>query len=251
MGYQQANVVVLPASFADDFEAYCRRNGRACPVLERSNPGSPFVKIAQDADIRTDVPRYRLFEDGVVKQEPRDVRFHWRDDSVAFLLGCSFSFERALAGARIPLRHLEAGRVLPMYITDIDCTPSGSFAGPLVVSVRPVPEPLVATAADLTGRLAWSHGAPVHIGDGTAIGIVDLGRPDFGDPPVLVPGDIPVFWACGVTPQRALAAARPPYAITHYPAHMFITDLPVEADGPVNGERGSSSATPEETDIGL
>jgi len=230
MDFQQANLVVVPASCADDFEAFSLRNSRACPLLERSSPGAPHVQIASGADIRTDVPRYRVFENGEVKHEPHDACSYWRDDAVAFLLGCSFGFEQALTGAGIPLRHLEAGRVVPMYVTNIDCTPAGAFAGPLVVTLRPVPEPLVVRATELTGQLTWSHGAPVHIGDETAIGIEDLGRPDFGDPPVFIPGDVPVFWACGVTPQLALAAARPPYAITHYPGHMFITDLPVGLD---------------------
>jgi len=230
MDFQQANLVVVPSSYADDFEVFSLRNTRACPLLERSSPGSPCVQIASGADIRTDVSRYRVFEYGEVKHEPHDVRSYWRDDSVAFLLGCSFGFEQALAGAGIPLRHLEAGRVVPMYVTSIDCTPAGVFAGPLVVTLRPIPEPLVAKAVELTGELPWSHGAPVHVGNETAIGIKDLGRPDFGDPPVFVRGDVPVFWACGVTPALALAVARPPYAITHYPGHMLITDLPVEFD---------------------
>lgn len=244
MDRQQANLVVVPASHAGDFEGFCRANPRACPILEISS--SFAVRSAAAADLRTDLPRYRVFVDGEVRREPHDVHREWRDDAVAFLLGCSLSFEGTLREAGIPLRHLEQGTALPMYTTAIGCAPSGGFAGPLVVSLRPVPASLVGRAVELTDRL-WGHGAPVHVGDPSDLGIEDLGRPDFGDPPVFAPGDVPVFWECGVTPQLALAAARPPYAITHYPGSMLITDLPV---GSVPGSARPGSAPENPADGG-
>jgi uncharacterized protein YcsI (UPF0317 family) len=227
MDVQQANLVVVPAEHADDFEGFCLANPRACPLLERTAPGAVSVSLARDADLRTDLGRYRVFRDGRLVAEPTDVCDQWRSDAVAFLLGCSLGFEAALRAAGVPVRHLEARSHLPMYITDRRAEPSGPFSGPLVVSMRPVPEPLVDTAVAVTSALPWCHGAPVHVGDPQALGIYDLDRPSFGDPPASRPGDTPAFWACGVTPQLAVPAARLPYAITHCPGHMLITDVPV------------------------
>ena len=224
--------MVLPAAFAEDFRRYCEANPRPCPLLAVSAPGDPRLpSLGHDLDLRTDLPRYRLWRDGVPAGTVEDARPHWGCDLVAFALGCSFSFEEALMAEGVPVRHVAAGRNVAMFVTDRPTVPAGPFAGPLVVSMRGLPPGDVERAAAISARMPLAHGAPIHAGDPSALGIADLGAPDFGDPPVLAPGDVPVFWACGVTPQRALAAARPPFAITHEPGHMLVTDLP--AEGPV------------------
>jgi uncharacterized protein YcsI (UPF0317 family) len=225
-GFAQANLIVLAGDAAAEFAEFARRNPGPCPLLDMTSPGSTQTRLAPDADLRTDLPAYRVFEQGTCVAEPDDVTGWWRDDLVTFLTGCSFTFERALIAAGVPVRHAELGVNVAMFVTDRPCEPAGRFAGPLVVSMRPVPADLVATAQAVTARFPASHGAPVHAGDPAALGIADLGRPDFGEPVPLQPGDVPVFWACGVTPQAALAAARVPFAITHAPGHMFITDVP-------------------------
>ncbi|MFP5373080.1 MAG: putative hydro-lyase, partial [Actinomycetes bacterium] len=182
--------------------------------------------LAPGADLRTDLPRYRVWRDGELVDEPPDVVGLWDDDSVAFLIGCSFSFEAALLDAGVPVRNIEQQRNVSMYRTNVDCRPAGRLSGPLVVSMRPVPAALVATAVQVTGRMPEVHGAPVHVGHPASLGITDLACPDFGDPVELADGDVPVFWACGVTPQAVLMASRPPFAITHAPGHMFVTDVP-------------------------
>ena len=225
-GFAQANLIVLPQDAAGDFARFARRNPRPCPLLEITRPGSPATRLAPGADLRTDLPAYRIWEHGRCVAEPSEITGYWRDDLVAFLTGCSFTFERALLAAGVPVRHLEQGTNVSMFVTDRPCRPAGRFAGPLVVSMRPVPHSLVATATAVTARYRAAHGAPVHAGDPAALGITDLSRPDFGDPVTTQPGDVPVFWACGVTPQAALAAARLPFAVTHAPGHMLITDIP-------------------------
>ncbi len=226
-GYVQANVVILPAVFADDFEEFCRLNDRPCPLVARSKPGEPWLaEVAENADLRTDVPQYRVFHHG--QPEPgtrRELVELWRDDMVAFLLGCSFTFERALADAGLELRHVRLGRNVSMYRTNIACLPAGPFAGPLVVSMRPFAPGQLDEVRRITCLYPRMHGGPIHAGDPAAIGIADLAAPDFGDPVPLAPGEIPVFWACGVTPQLALAAAKPDLAFTHAPGCMFVTDL--------------------------
>jgi uncharacterized protein YcsI (UPF0317 family) len=224
----QANVVILPQSDADDFARFCRLNSQACPLLEATLPGDPqLCRSAPGADLRSDVPRYRVFRRGVADQhEPHDVRPLWRADLVGFLLGCSFTFEAALAAAGLPPRHVEQGSNVPMYRTNRPCMPAGRFAGPLVVSMRPYRPDQVDEVVRITARYPRMHGAPVHVGRPEELGIADLSRPDFGDAVELRPGEVPVFWACGVTPQLALEAARPELAIAHSPGHMFITDLP-------------------------
>jgi uncharacterized protein YcsI (UPF0317 family) len=224
-GYTQTNLVVLPESWAYDFLLFAQRNRRACPVLDVSDVGEPTTVLAPGADLRTDLPLYRVWEDGELVAEVSDVRDVWRSDLVAFQIGCSFSFESALQEAGIPLRHIDQGRNVAMYRTDVACRPAGRLHGPLVVSMRPVRASQVATAVEVTARLPEVHGAPVHIGVPEALGVTDLGRPDYGDAVELRPDELPVFWACGVTPQAAIAAARPPFAITHAPGHMFITDV--------------------------
>lgn len=222
-GYTQANLIAVPAGWAYDMLLFAQRNPKPCPVLDVTDPGSPRTVLAPDADLRTDVPRYRVWRDGVLAEETTDATPHWRDDLVAFLIGCSFTFESALAEAGVPLRH---GRNVPMYVTDRVCRPAGRLHGPMVVSLRMIPAAMVDTAVRVSGLMPAVHGAPVHVGDPAALGIADLSTPDFGDAPVAEDGDVPVFWACGVTPQAVLMASKPPFAITHAPGHMFVTDVP-------------------------
>lgn len=225
-GFVQANLVIVPAAAADDFRRFCDRNPKPCPLLEVTAPGDPEPRqTAPGADVRTDLPRYRVFRDGQMVEERDDLHDLWRDDFVAFLLGCSFTFEEALLQAGLRLRHLDLGRNVSMYVTTRLCDPAGPFAGPLVVSMRPFAAADVPRVEAITARYPLAHGAPVHAGDPAALGIVDLARPEFGDPVPVEPGEVPVFWACGVTPQVALRRARLPLAITHAPGHMFITDL--------------------------
>jgi uncharacterized protein YcsI (UPF0317 family) len=221
-GYTQANLIAVPRDWAYDMLLFAQRNPRPCPVLDVTDPGSPRTVLAPAADLRTDVPRYRVWRDGVLVDEPTDATRHWRDDLVAFLIGCSFTFESALAAAGVPSRH---GRNVPMYVTDRECRPAGRLHGPMVVSLRMVPAALVDTAVRVTALMPAVHGAPVHVGEPAALGVTDLAAPDFCDPPAGEPGDVPVFWACGVTPQAVLTASRPPFAITHAPGHMFVTDV--------------------------
>jgi uncharacterized protein YcsI (UPF0317 family) len=224
-GHVQANLVSVPRQDAYDFLLFAQRNPKPCPVLDVTDAGSATTVLAPGADLRTDLPRYRVWRGGVLDDEPTEVTHVWRDDLVTFLIGCSFTFEAALAEAGIPLRHNEQGRIVPMYTTNRECRPAGRFAGPMVVSMRPVPGDLVAAAVRVTAAVPAVHGAPVHVGAPTALGIADLDKPDYGEPVDLEPGDVPVFWACGVTPQAALIESRLPFAITHAPAHMFISDV--------------------------
>ncbi len=229
--YVQANLVILPAADAEDFAEFCRLNDRPCPLLEQTSVGSyEPTQSAPGADLRTDVPRYRVFRHGVAdKQEPTDVTHLWRDDFVGFLLGCSFTFETALEAAGLNVRHLQEGRNVPMYRTNVPCRPAGRFAGPLVVSMRPYAPDQVERVIEVTRRYPTMHGAPIHVGDPAVLGIAELGRPDFGDAVTIRDGEVPVFWACGVTPQLALDAARPEIAITHSPGCMFVTDWKEES----------------------
>lgn len=226
--YAQANLVALPHELADDFLHFCERNPQPCPLLDVTEVGSAEpVKVAPGADLRTDIPRYRVYRAGELVAEPTDVIDEWRSDLVGFLLGCSFTFEGPLLDAGVPVRHLSAGRNVPMYRTNRLCVAAGPFSGPLVVSMRAIPEAQVALAAAITGRFPAVHGAPVHSGDAAALGISDLDHPEWGDPPLIEAGDVPVFWACGVTPQAVAMASRPELMITHAPGHMFVTDLSV------------------------
>jgi uncharacterized protein YcsI (UPF0317 family) len=225
-GYAQANLAVLPAEYAYDFLLFAQRNPKSCPILEVSDRGSRFLKtIAPGADIARDIPKYRIYKNGVLEGEYTDVSGFWRDDFVSFLIGCSFSFESELIAGDIPVRHIEEDRNVPMYITGIECESAGIFHGKMVVSMRPIPPALVVKSVNVTASMPRVHGAPVHIGDPEVIGIKDLGKPDFGDAVTVKPGEVPVFWACGVTPQSAIMSARPSIAITHAPGHMLITDV--------------------------
>lgn len=224
-GYLQTNLVVLPESEAGEFRLFCERNPKPCPLIEVTTPGDPVPRAAPDADLRTDVPRYRVYREGVLVEERGDLRDLWRSDLVAFLLGCSFTFEEALQQDGLAVRHLERGCNVPMYVTNRLCEPAGRFTGPLVVSMRPFASDDVPRVIDVTGRFPRAHGTPVHTGDPAALNIADLSHPDYGDPVPVEPGEVPVFWACGVTPQAVAQAARVPLMITHAPGHMFITDL--------------------------
>ncbi|MCL6454001.1 MAG: putative hydro-lyase [Alicyclobacillus sp.] len=225
-GHVQANLVVLDKSLAFDFLLFCQRNPKPCPVLDVTEPGSPVPALtAPDADLRTDLPKYRVYRNGVLVDEPLDIQSYWTDDMVGFLLGCSFTFERALLQNGIPVRHIEAQCNVPMFRTNIPCVKAGVFEGPMVVSMRPIPAQDVVRAVQVTSRFPSMHGAPIHMGDPGAIGIADITRPDFGDPVPIHPGEIPVFWACGVTPQSVAMHVKPALMITHAPGHMFITDL--------------------------
>ncbi|GII79554.1 UPF0317 protein [Sphaerisporangium rufum] len=222
-GWTQANLIALPRDRAYEFLLFAQRNPLPCPVLDVTEPGEVAASIF-DGDLRTDLPAYRIYENGRQVAEVTDVVAHWRDDMVCFLLGCSFTFESALLAAGVPVRHIENGTNVPMYRTSRPCRPAGGLAGPLVVTMRPIPAELVATAVGVTARYPAVHGAPVHVGDPAELGIADLDRPDFGDPVEVRTGEVPVFWACGVTPQAAVMRSRPPFAIGHAPGHMAITD---------------------------
>ncbi|MFM9373539.1 putative hydro-lyase [Streptomyces sp. Da 82-17] len=223
-GHTQANLIAVPADWAYDMLLFCQRNPKPCPVLDVTDAGAWTTQLAPGADLRTDLPGYRVWQDGELVAEPTDVTAHWRADLVTFLLGCSFTFEAALVAAGVPMRHVELGRNVPMYVTERPCRPAGRLHGRMVVSMRPVPPERLSTAIRETALFPSFHGSPVHCGDPAALGIADLARPDFGDPVDVRPDEIPVFWACGVTPQAAVTASRPPFAITHAPGRMLITD---------------------------
>ncbi|HET7764943.1 MAG TPA: putative hydro-lyase [Burkholderiales bacterium] len=225
-GYVQGNLCILPRAFADDFRAYCERNPKPCPLIGVSEPGDPRLPgLGEDLDIRSDVPRYRVFRDGVLKDEVTDIRDLWTKDMVAFAIGCSFSFEEALIAEGIPLRYVSEGKNVAMYLTSIETEPAGPFRGPMAVSMRPLVAADAIRAIQITARFPRAHGAPVHLGRPELIGIEDLGRPFAGDPIEVKPDELPVFWACGTTPQAAVLAAKPPLCITHAPGHMLVTDI--------------------------
>ena len=225
-GYAQANLVILPKEDAYDFLLFTQRNPKSCPILEVSDVGSrdlPF--IAPGCDIATDLPKYRVYEHGVLTGEYTDVSQFWRDDLVCFLIGCSFSFESEMINAGIEIRHITQNCNVPMYITNIDTVPAGKFSGNMVVSMRPIPHDQVVKAVTVTAALPKVHGSPIHIGDPSVIGIKDINHPEFGDPVEIKEGEVPVFWPCGVTPQSVVMNVKPPFVITHAPGHMLITDV--------------------------
>lgn len=200
-GRTQANLLTVPVDWADEVLRFCRQNPKPCPVLDVTAPGSWTTPLAPGADLRTDLPLYRVWEDGELVAEPKDATAHWRNDLVSFLIGCSFTFETALERAGVPLRHIDQGRNVAMYVTNRQCRPAGRVSGPLVVSMRQVPGGLVTTARRVSGLMPEVHGSPIHTGDPAGLGIRSLARPDFGDPVHAEPGDVPMFWACGVTLQ--------------------------------------------------
>lgn len=227
-GLVQANLIAVPADWAYDVLLFAQRNPKPCPVLEVLDAGAVESTLAPGSDLRTDLPAYRVWRDGELAEETSDASAAWAEhpDLVSFLIGCSFTFEAGLTDAGIPIRHRELGRNVPMYRTSRQCLPAGRLRGEMVVSMRPVAADRVADAVRISGRYPAVHGAPVHVGDPAALGVTDLGRPDFGDAPEMREGEVPVFWACGVTPQAAIMASRPPFALTHAPGHMFVTDVP-------------------------
>ncbi len=224
-GFVQANLVVLPKSLAADFMLFCQRNPKPCPLLSISDPGSTFFPgYGDDLDIRTDIPRYRVWRNGELIDEVSNVTTYWRDDLISFAIGCSFSFEEALVAEGLDVRHISCASNVPMYRSNISTQSAGQFHGPLVVSMRPFKPADAIRAIQLTSKFPSVHGAPVHIGDASQIGISDLSKPDFGEPVEVRAGELPVFWACGVTPQAVLMASKPEFCITHAPGYMLVTD---------------------------
>lgn len=230
-GMTQVNMISVPQDWAYDFLLYAQRNPQSCPVLDVLEAGVYQTPMAKGSDIRSDFPRYRIWEHGQLTQEITDATAFYttHPDLVTFLIGCSFSFEAALQEADIPVRHIQQGRNVPMYLTNIPCRSAGRITGNLVVSMRPIAADQIAEAVKITARMPAVHGAPVHIGAPEALGIADILQPDFGDEPRIETGEIPVFWACGVTPQAAIMSSKIPFAITHAPGYMLITDIPDRA----------------------
>ena len=226
-GFTQGNVAILPSRYALDFARFCQRNPRPCPLVGISDTGNPHIQtLGADLDIRTDLPSYNVYREGQFEQSIPNIMDLWTDDSVAFVLGCSFSFEEALLKANVPLRHIELDRTAPMYRTTIKTSPAGPFSGGMVVSMRPMSPAQAIRASAITARFPHTHGMPVHVGDPSGIGISDLTQPDWGDPSEIREGEVPVFWACGVTPQNVIQHASIPVVITHTPGSMLITDVP-------------------------
>lgn len=233
-GHLQANLAIMPEAFALDFMRFCQRNPKPCPLVGVSDTGNPrLFTLGRDIDIRSDVPAYNIYRDGRLDRTVTDIRDIWRDDFVAFALGCSFTFETALQRAGIPVWHIDNNTTVPMFRSNIDTVPAGPFSGKMVVSMRAIARDRVAEAIAISRRYPLAHGAPVHCGDPAEIGVTDLARPDWGDPAPIGPGEVPVFWACGVTPQVAIAEAGLPICITHKPGHMLITDIAEDAETPV------------------
>ena len=229
--YQQTNLTILPKEAAAEFAAFCTRNPRPCPIIEITPPGDPEpARSAPGADLRTDVPGYRVYRKGELVEQRGDIRDLWREDLVAFLTGCSLTFEHALVEAGVPLRNVERDTTISMFVSNLACTPAGCFHGPMVVTMRPIAEGQVELVRELSSRYPHAHGAPVHIGNPGKIGIDDLSRPDYGDPVPIYAKDVPVFWACGVTTQAVAVQARVELMITHEPGQMFLTDLPRGGD---------------------
>jgi uncharacterized protein YcsI (UPF0317 family) len=225
LGYVQGNLVVLPRDLAADFLRFAQRNPKPCPVIGVSEPGSRSLpELAEDLDIATDLPKYRVWRNGELVDEPGSAVDYWREDLVSFVIGCSFTFEESLLSANVPLRHVACGANVTMFRTSIPTQPAGPFRGPMVVSMRPLKPADAIRAVQITSRFPAVHGAPIHIGLPEAIGIQDINKPDYGDPVEVMPDELPVFWACGVTPQSVIAATKPEFAITHAPGCMLVTD---------------------------
>jgi uncharacterized protein YcsI (UPF0317 family) len=229
--YLQTNLAILPREAAAEFAAFCTRNPKPCPIIEITPPGDPEpARSAPGADLRTDLPGYRVYRKGELVERRGDIRDLWRDDLVAFLLGCSLTFEHALVEAGVPLRNVERNTIISMFVSTLACAPAGRFHGPMVVTMRPIAEAQVDLVCKLSSRYPHAHGSPVHIGDPEKIGIHDLSRPDYGEPVPVHAKEVPVFWACGVTTQAVALQARVELMITHEPGQMFVTDLPREGD---------------------
>jgi uncharacterized protein YcsI (UPF0317 family) len=225
-GFVQGNLAILPKALAADFARFCQLNPKPCPLLASSEPGDPRLPtLGEDLDIRTDIPLYRIWKNGELVEEVRDLKKVWRDDLVSFVLGCSFSFEEALVEAGLEIRHQTCNVNVPMYRTNVECKPSGPFHGRMVVSMRPFKPADAIRAVQVTTRFPSVHGAPVHLGKPELIGIQDIAKPDYGDAVPVKDDELPVFWACGVTPQSVVATAKPEFCITHAPGYMLVTDL--------------------------
>jgi uncharacterized protein YcsI (UPF0317 family) len=225
-GFVQCNIVILPADWAADFLKFCQLNPKPCPLIASGAPGDPSLPSLGDIDIRVDVPSYRIFDNGTAVDEIPDISKLWRDDLVTFALGCSFSFEEALLADGLDVRNISEGVNVPMYRSNIACNSAGAFAGDMVVSMRPFTAADAIRAIQICTRFPSVHGAPIHFGDPSRIGISDISNPDYGDPVTIGEHELPVFWGCGVTPQVALENARPPFCITHSPGCMLVTDMP-------------------------
>lgn len=231
VGKLQCNLAILPQEFAADFIEFCKNNPKPCPIVGVSEPGQPHIEtLGADIDIRTDIPRYRLFRDGVFTDEVTDVKVYWQEDLVTIALGCSFTFENALIAQGISMKHIELDQTVPMYRSNIALQPAGPFCGEMVVTMRPIPADRVEDAYAISGRYPQAHGAPIGHGSSQSIGIADLQQPDWGDPVAVLDDEIPVYWACGVTPQNVLLNAKLPFCITHAPGHMLIADVDEGAD---------------------
>jgi uncharacterized protein YcsI (UPF0317 family) len=224
-GYVQGNLAILPQNLAADFLRFCQLNPKPCPLIGTSAPGDWRVPaLGEDLDIRTDISRYRVWRNGELVAEPETLSDYWRDDLVSFVIGCSFSFEEALMADGIEIRHIALSRTVPMYRTSIATLAAGPFHGPTVVSMRPMTPGDAIRAVQITTRFPSVHGAPVHLGKPELIGIRDIGKPDYGDAVPVREDELPVFWACGVTPQSVIATVKPEFCITHYPGSMLVTD---------------------------
>ena len=233
-GFLQANIIILPEIYALNFMRYCQRNPKPCPLVGVSETGSPFMHtLGQDIDIRTDVPRYNVYRNGELTETVSNIVDHWADDFVAFALGCSFTFEDVLVKAGIPIWHIQNNKTVPMYRSNIDTCEAGPFGGKMVVTLRAIDANRVDEAIEISRRYPMAHGAPIHIGDPSYIGLDDLGKPDWGDTPAPLGDKIPVFWGCGVTPQNAVMRAQLPIMISHTPGHMLVTDIDDQAEVPV------------------
>lgn len=237
LGYLQANLVILPEEYALDFFRFCQRNPKPCPLVGVSDTGNPYMStLGGDIDIRTDVPAYYVYEDGKRVETVNELGSQWRDDFVAFALGCSFTFEDALQREHFPLWHIDNNTTVPMFRSNIKTVTAGPFRGPTVVSMRAIDEEHIDDVVEISRKFPLAHGAPVHWGDPSEIGIQDVGVPDWGDPSPIGEGEIPVFWACGVTPQVAIERAKVSICITHKPGHMLITDVEDNAEIPIVSE---------------
>jgi len=233
-GKLQANLAIMPEAYALDFMRYCQRNPKPCPLTGVSDTGNPYLStLGHDIDIRTDVPAYNIYRNGQLDESVNDISDFWQDDFVAFALGCSFTFEHALQRAGIPMWHIDHNLTVPMFRSNIETVAAGPFSGTMAVSMRAVPEARVDEVVAISQRFPLAHGAPVFWGDPAELGIQDITRPDWGDAVPVASGHIPVFWACGVTPQIALETAQLPLCITHKPGHMLITDVPEDAEVPI------------------
>lgn len=230
-GFTQGNLAILPAHLAMDFMRYCQRNPKPCPLVGVSDTGNPMLPtLGHDIDIRTDISSYNVYRNGLLTDTVNDIKSLWQDDFVTFIIGCSFSFEQAMMDGGIPLRHIEQNLTVSMYVTSLETTPAGAFKGGTVVSMRPMTTRNAIRAVEITSRFPHTHGSPVHFGDPAQIGINDINKPDWGDPQIIADDEIPVFWACGVTPQNAIRIAKPEICITHTPGSMLITDLASHQD---------------------